>query len=347
MVISDEFIMQRCFDLALLGNQSTSPNPIVGAVLVHDNTIIGEGYHRAYGFAHAEVNALQSVAPESQNLIPDSTLYVSLEPCCFHGKTPSCTNLIIEKKIPRVVISCLDDTPEVSGKGVAQLRNAGIEVTTGVLEKEGRRLSASRSTFVLEKRPYIILKFAQSRNGLFGTTDNSQFWITNAFSRRLVHKWRSEVDAIMVGTRTAAVDNPQLTNRLYYGPSPLRIVLDRQLQLPPALHLFNGQVPTLVVTEKASPPPSGKNLEYWSVEFGPDLLPALLQELHQRKTGKLLVEGGRRLINSFITANYWDEARVLIGDNHLSQGIPAPVIPAEPAEEYVLCRDWLLLYFSR
>lgn len=346
MVISDDFFMRRCFDLALLGRQRTSSNPMVGAVLVFGNKIIGEGFHRAYGFEHAEVNAIQSVPADRRALIPKSTLYVSLEPCCFHGKTPPCTNLIIEHRIPRVVISCLDDTPEVSGKGVEQLRKAGVEVKIGILEEEGRRLSTPRSTYVLQNRPYIIIKFAQTRNGLFGASDNRQVWISNPYSKRLVHKWRSEADAIIVGTRTAAIDNPQLTNRLYYGPSPMRIVLDRELQLSPSLKLFDDTAPTLVVTEK-TPPPSRKNIEYWRAPFGPDLLVKLLEELHRRKVGRLLVEGGRHLINGFLADNYWDEARVLIGNRHLSRGIPAPVIPSGPASEYVIGDDRLLLYLAR
>lgn len=330
-MLSDECYMQRCFDLAVKGMGRVSPNPLVGAVLVHEGRIIGEGYHRVYGEAHAEVNAIGSVAPRDRALLPFSTLYVSLEPCCFHGRTPPCTNLIIQSGIPRVVISVLDDTPEVAGKGVAQLRAAGVEVVTGVLAAAGRRISRYRSVFVLQQRPYVILKYARSLNRKFAPAEPRQQWITNALSKRLVHKWRSEVDAILVGTRTARIDNPQLTNRLYFGASPLRIVLDRQLRLPPTLSLFQGDAPTLLVADRRPDPPLLPGVEYLPLDLADEAVDRLLHALYRRGISTLLVEGGRRLLHSFLRAGLWDEARVLTGNTVLSGGIPAPEIDLPPA----------------
>jgi diaminohydroxyphosphoribosylaminopyrimidine deaminase/5-amino-6-(5-phosphoribosylamino)uracil reductase len=342
--------MQRCFDLARLGAGSVSPNPMVGAVLVYQERIIGEGWHRRYGEAHAEVNAVRSVNAADQPFISQSTLYVSLEPCNIYGKTPPCTDLILQYKIPKVVISCLDQTPEVAGKGVALLRANGVEVITGILEEQGRELSRFRSHFVTHQRPYIILKFAQTLNGYFGKP-GEPFWITNAFSKRLVHKWRSEVDAILVGTNTAKIDNPQLTNRLYVGKSPVRIVLDRHLQLSEQLHLFDLSQPTLVVTETPIPdarfripdlPP--QNLDYLSIAFDQNLLSHLLEQLHKRKITTLLVEGGATLLQSFIQQNLWDEARILIGSRVLQHGIPAPGLSGELVQQYRLGGDQILCY---
>lgn len=341
--MTDASFMRRCFDLALLGGQKASPNPMVGAVLVYKNRIIGEGFHRAYGEAHAEVNAIRSVKEADAGLIRKASLYVSLEPCCFYGKTPPCTNLIIEKQIPRVVISCLDDSPQVAGKGVAQLREAGAEVVTGVLESEGRRLSRPRSVYVTHNRPYIILKYAQSRDGKFCPADRRQFWITNAYTKRLVHKWRSETDAILVGTRTAEIDDPRLTNRLYFGPSPLRIVIDRQGRLSPNLKLFNGDSPTLVVTHREAPEYRDK-VDLLQIQPTENLLEALLAELHRRRLGVLLVEGGLQLLEYFLHEGCWDEARVLVGEKFLPGGRPAPDLGLVTDYSWKLAGDDVLIY---
>ena len=208
MLLEDQRYMQRAFDLAALGKGNVTPNPIVGALLVYEGRIIGEGYHRAYGEAHAEVNAVDSVQPEDRKYIPHATLYVSLEPCNIHRNTPPCTLLILRERIPRVVISCLDHTPGVDGSGVQRLRDAGVEVAVGVLEEQGRRLSNIRNTYVQQRRPYVILKWAQSADGQFAPQTQQQLWLTNAFSKRLVHKWRSEVDGVLVGYQTALTDDP-------------------------------------------------------------------------------------------------------------------------------------------
>jgi len=285
--------------------------------------------------------------PADRALIPSATLYVSLEPCCFFGKTPPCTNLILDQRIPRVVISCLDDTPEVAGKGVAQLREGGVEVITGVLEEEGKKLTRPRSVFVLEKRPYVILKYARDLQGHFCAPDNQPVWISNDFSKRLVHKWRSEVDAIMVGTKTALIDDPALTTRHYFGASPLRVVIDRRLRLPTSLKLFDGTAPTLIVTEKEPPPVAAgqPNVEYLKLDFSRPVVPEILNHLHARKIGFLLVEGGIDLIRSFLDQGLWDEARVLVGSREIMAGRPAPVIPSGKSERLRLVDDELLVYF--
>ncbi|NJK84368.1 MAG: bifunctional diaminohydroxyphosphoribosylaminopyrimidine deaminase/5-amino-6-(5-phosphoribosylamino)uracil reductase RibD [Saprospiraceae bacterium] len=219
----DTLFLQRCFDLARLGAGAVAPNPMVGAVVVHKGKIIGEGYHQKYGKAHAEVNAIDSIPSALKYLLPQSTLYVSLEPCCFFGNTPACTDLIIRSKIPKVVIAALDATPEVSGKGVAILKKHGIEVV--ISGNEGNALVRPRTVFVQQNRPYLILKYAQTRDGFIGKP-NERLIISNLYTQRLVHKWRSEVNAILVGTNTAVLDNPQLNNRLYFGQSPIRLLLD-------------------------------------------------------------------------------------------------------------------------
>ncbi|MFM9947858.1 MAG: bifunctional diaminohydroxyphosphoribosylaminopyrimidine deaminase/5-amino-6-(5-phosphoribosylamino)uracil reductase RibD [Saprospiraceae bacterium] len=338
-----ETYMRRCFDLARLGAGNVSPNPMVGAVLVHQDRIIGEGFHRKYGQAHAEVNAVNSVRAQDRHLLREATLYVSLEPCCIFGKTPPCTNLILEHRIPKVVISCLDQTPGVAGKGVEILRAATVEVVTGLLEAEGQRLSAIRNTFVSQQRPYIILKFAQTKDRFIGPEDGSQHWITNVYTKRLVHRWRSEADAILVGTNTALSDDPQLTNRFYFGKSPLRVVVDKSLRLPKTLALFDGTNPTLVFTERTDAINSN-NLEYVSIAFDQNLVQQILVHLTEKKCTSLIVEGGARLLQAFLNAGIWDEARVFTGTKYLFEGIPAPLLPVAPAYSQVIAGD--LLEFS-
>lgn len=346
----DELFIQRCFDLARLGAGHVSPNPMVGAVLMYEDRIIGEGFHQKYGEAHAEVNAVKSVKPEDQHLLAKATLYVSLEPCCIFGRTPPCTDLIIKHKIPKVVISCLDQTPEVAGTGMRILQEHGAEVIAGVLEEQGKELARFRNNFVTRQRPYIFLKFAQTLNGYMGLRDE-QVWISNVFSKRLVHKWRSEVDAILIGSKTALVDNPQLTNRLYFGKSPLRIVLDRNHTLPKDLKLFDKSQDTLVVTEVSSNKHQATrnlkpetNIQYLQLDFKNDFLNQLLQHLHQQKITTLLVEGGARLLQSFIDQHLWDEAYVLVGDKTIEKGIPAPVLSGAVNARFFLGKDQIIRY---
>lgn len=339
------FFIKRCFDLARLGAGAVSPNPMVGAVLVHQGKIIGEGYHQRYGGAHAEVNAVASVAKNNRVFIAESTLYVSLEPCCIYGKTPPCTNLIIQEKIPKVVVSCLDLTPEVRGRGVEILRAHGVEVITGILEAEGKILAATRNVAVSQQRPYIILKMALTRNGYFAPLDRSQFWITQAPSKRLVHRWRSEADGILIGTTTALMDDPQLDNRLYFGKSPLRIVLDRSLSLPAHLNIFSDGKKTLIVSEQIPDALVSEQVQYLQLLFDALFWEKLMHILwSEYKLGVVLIEGGAKIFESILAAQLWDEARVLEGQNTLEKGIPAPVIPGIPIKKVALGLDELKVY---
>ena len=337
--------MRRCFDLARLGAGSVSPNPMVGAVIVYQDKIIGEGYHKSYGSAHAEVNAVQSVAAKHRSLLSKATLYVSLEPCCIFGKTPPCTDLILKHKIPKVVISALDFTPDVSGKGVEILRKAGVEVITNVLSEEGKKVSRHRNLFVTKNRPYILLKYAVTEDGFLAPNkQESQFWISNSFSKRLVHKWRSEVDAILVGTNTALLDNPQLNNRLYFGKSPIRIILDRQGRLPHDLNVFDHQIPTILISEQKR---ALENITQWIIPFDDQFFQNLMNQLTQQKITSLLVEGGAQLLQAFIEGNWWDEARVFISKKQLLSGIVAPKIAQIPDERYQIIDDALNIYYKR
>ncbi len=336
-----EKYMRRCFDLARLGAGSVSPNPMVGAVLVHEDRIIGEGWHQKYGEAHAEVNALQSVHPQDRHLIDKAALFVSLEPCCIHGNTPPCTNLILNHGIPKVVVSCLDLSPAVRGRGVEILRNGGVEVATGVLQEEGEELSAVRNTFVTANRPYIVLKFARSKDGFMGIP-GKQVWLTNANTQRLVHKWRSEIDAILVGTRTALTDNPQLNNRLWPGKSPLRIAFDRRLQIPKHHFLLDRTERTWIVTEEEEER-GEPNLTYVKLDFDEMLLPNLLARLFENKISSLMVEGGAETLAHFLEGGYWDEARIFTGSQALGGGIAAPVPGGILKEELHIASDTLTI----
>jgi len=328
----DEQYMRRAFDLALLGLGYVSPNPSVGAVLVYQNRIIGEGWYQKDGGPHAEVNAINSVLPEDKQYIHKSTIYVSLEPCCIYGRTPPCTSLIIKEKIPRVVISVIDKTPGVAGNGLQLLKKEGIEVITGILEKEGAKISEYRNHFVSKQRPYVILKYAQSKDG-FMAKEGEQIWLSNKFLKRLVHKWRSEVDAIMVGMNTAKIDNPQLSNRLYFGKSPLRIVLDRNLSLTKSLNLLDNTLPTWIITNQIEAPPNSENTFYHHIPFNEQLFERILQLLTKHNCTTLIVEGGAKLLDTALKSEYWDEIRILESNKYLESGIKAPQISSPITSE--------------
>lgn len=325
-MIVEEKYMARCIELARGGAGHTAPNPMVGAVIVHKGKIIGEGFHRKCGEAHAEVNAVASVRDEA--LLRDSTIYVSLEPCSHYGKTPPCAELIIKKGIPRVVVGTLDPFPEVSGRGVRMLREAGIEVVTGVLEEEARALNPAFMTFQMRKRPYIYLKWAQSADGFLDVwrEDASEppVRLSSAETLRRVHRLRSEVAAILVGTRTALLDNPSLTVRHWAGRSPVRVVLDRMLKLPVDAHLLDGTVRTLVFT--ALEVESRPNVEYVRIDFGQEVLPQVLHYLAGQHLNSLMVEGGARLLAGFLDAGLWDEAWVETAPVVLGAGVKAPAV---------------------
>lgn len=318
--------MHRCLQLARKGAGYVAPNPMVGAVLVHNGRIIGEGWHEQYGGPHAEVNCIASVKEADRPLIAESTLYVSLEPCVHYGKTPPCADLIIEKQIPAVVIGCQDPFAQVNGRGIAKLQSAGITVTTGILEKEARALNKRFIGFYTHHRPYIILKWAETANGKIAQADYGRLLISNAITNRLVHKWRSEEVSILVGTNTAQFDNPALTNRLWFGPSPVRLVIDMDLRLPSHLQLFNGPVRTIVFNKHKHE--EAGNLLYYQVTEDVDIVHQVVHALYQLKIMSVLVEGGARLLQSFIDAGVWDEIRLIRSSSTSAHdGIPAPQLP--------------------
>ncbi|HXB08983.1 MAG TPA: bifunctional diaminohydroxyphosphoribosylaminopyrimidine deaminase/5-amino-6-(5-phosphoribosylamino)uracil reductase RibD [Puia sp.] len=315
--------MHRCLELARLGAGHVAPNPMVGAVLVYEDRIIGEGYHELYGKAHAEVNCINSVADADREYIDRSTIYVSLEPCAHHGKTPPCADLLIANRIPRVIVGCRDPFPQVNGKGIEKLKAAGIEVQLGILEKECEQLNRRFFTFHTRHRPYIVLKWAQSVNGFIARA-GERTPISNEYSNRLVHKWRSEEAAILVGPRTALIDNPALTARLWTGPDPIRLVIDKQLALPAELRLFDKKTKTIVFNqvkhEEADP-----LLTYYQLAGDSSIINQILVALHHGKIQSVLVEGGARLLQSFIDEDAWDEARIITNNElHLPAGLPAP-----------------------
>jgi len=325
--MKDEIYIKRCLDLARLARGYVSPNPIVGAVIVYKNKIIGEGFHQKVGTAHAEINAINSVVDKS--LLSKATIYVSLEPCHHYGRTPPCVDSLLKHQFPRVVISVTDPNPKVMGKSIQKLKAQGVAVTTYVLEKEGR----ARINFFLahfeQKRPYIILKYAKSSNHVFGVS-NQQVWITNPYTKRLVHRWRSEVAAILVATNTALIDNPKLNNRLYYGNTPIRVLLDRQLRVEQQAHLLNDGLPTIVVTDTKQDPVKASNpaCEYLYLTFDDSLLDQLMHALHKRGIDSIIIEGGANLLKSFIQKGLWDEARILTGPIVIDskEAILAPII---------------------
>jgi diaminohydroxyphosphoribosylaminopyrimidine deaminase/5-amino-6-(5-phosphoribosylamino)uracil reductase len=321
-VTEDEKYMSRCLALASLGSGNVAPNPLVGAVLVHGEKIIGEGYHQRYGEAHAEVNCINSVSSKNKLLLSRSTLYVSLEPCVHFGKTPPCTDLIIQHKIPKVVIGCLDVFEQVNGKGQQKLQNAGVQVITGVLAKECSAINSRFFAFHLKKRPYIILKWAESMNGKIAAKDHSRMLISNEFTNRLVHKWRNEEAAIMVGTNTAMHDDPSLSNRYWSGKDPVRIIIDKDLRLPPSLKIFNKEIRTIIFNEQRNAEEGC--LSYIKTEDVMSLQ-NIMRELFLLNIQSVLVEGGATLLQSFIDDKLWDEARVIKNESlTIENGINAP-----------------------
>ncbi len=333
----DNSFMRRAFELAVNGLGNVAPNPLVGSVIVHDGMIIGEGAHRRYGEAHAEVNAVNSV--NNKSLLSESTVYVNLEPCSHYGKTPPCADMLIANQVKRVVISNVDSNPLVSGRGIQKLLHAGIDVTQGILEKEGRQLNKRFFTMVEKKRPYIVLKWAQTSDGFMARENYDSKWISNIYSRQLTHKWRTEEDAILVGTRTAALDNPQLTVRYWTGKNPIRIVIDRKLMLDRSLHVFDEQSKTLrynILRNEESGNVSTIRLNDTS------FLSELLNDLYIRKIQSVFVEGGPTTLNSFIALGLWDEARIFQSSERFGKGISAPALGGTSIET-VLFNDKLIV----
>lgn len=334
--------MKRCIELASKAMGCVSPNPMVGSVIVYQGKIIGEGYHKNYGEAHAEVNAIASVKDKS--LLQKSTLYVNLEPCAHFGKTPPCSNLIIDHKIPKVVIGCIDTFSEVSGKGIAKMQKAGIEVVVGVLEKQSRELNKRFFTFQEKKRPYIILKWAESKDRFIAPINQTKaFWMTSSESKKLVHQWRAEENAILVGRITAEKDNPSLTVREVKGKNPIRIIIDRDLKLSDELNLFDSDSKTIVFnaikTEEI-------DSNYFIKITLNNLIENILSELYKQKIQSIIIEGGRKTLQSFIDENMWDEARIFTTNNELTNGVKAPTIDGIIISEEEIEGDKLTYYKS-
>ncbi len=337
--------MQRCLQLALKGAGAVAPNPMVGAVLRHGDRIIGEGYHRQYGGPHAEVNCIHSVSDEDIPLIPHSLLYVSLEPCNHYGKTPPCTELILKHRIPVVVIACSDPFEKVNGSGIRKLEEAGVKVVTGILEAAARELNKRFFTFHRLHRPYIILKWAQSNDGMIAGPLNRRMKISNELTDRLVHRWRSEEAAIMVGTNTLLEDDPSLTTRLWTGKNPVRVCIDKQLRMPASGKLLNEEAPTIILNQVISKQ-VGMNT-YYKFKEGGSLLKQTADLLYDRSILSLLVEGGAVLLQSFLSEGLWDESRVITNKKmQAGEGLAAPAIEGHSMVKKEMLRNDKICYFK-
>lgn len=341
--------MMRCIELAKNGLGTTYPNPMVGSVIVHNDTIIGEGWHRKAGEPHAEVLAVQSVSDKSK--LKEATLYVSLEPCSHYGKTPPCADLIIEHKIPQVIIGSTDVNPKVAGRGIKRLIEAGCDVTVGVLSESCDALNKRFITFHTKKRPYIILKWAQSVDHFIAPTktvrsaDKKPVWITNTFSRQRVHQLRAQEQAILVGTQTVLDDNPSLTTRDWDGSSPLRVVIDRSLKVPNSASVFDTAAPTLVITEQHKEATTTNTFE--TIDFSRSVPKQICESLHAKEIQSVIIEGGTRTLQSFIDENLWDEALVFTGNCTFDEGVKAPVLSVAEASEEQIKNDRLQIFKNK
>lgn len=330
----EEFYIKRCIELAKNGLGTTYPNPLVGSVIVYDGKIIGEGWHKKAGESHAEVNAVNSVKDKS--LLSKSTIYVSLEPCSHFGKTPPCSDLIIHHRIPNVVIGTIDPFAKVAGNGIKKLREAGANVTVGILEKECNELNKRFFTFHQKKRPYVILKWAETADGFLSPESKKEqkpVWITNLYSRQLVHKWRSEEQAILVGTQTVIDDNPSLDVRNWTGNNPVRIVLDKNNRIPKESHIFDIRAKTLVISNS-------------TIDFSKDIASQITRFLFENNLQSVIIEGGKQTLQTFINADLWDEARIFIGEERFSSGTKAPDIIGKIARKSKIESDELLIYLN-
>ena len=342
--MNHEIYIKRCIQLAENAKGNTSPNPLVGSVVVLDGKIIGEGWHARAGEPHAEVNAINSV--EDKSLLTRATIYVSLEPCAHFGKTPPCADLIVKHKIPRVVIGCRDPFDAVNGKGIEKLQAAGIDVIVGFLEKECLELNHAFFTYHTKKRPYIILKWAETQDGFIDKIREEKAkgvnWITQPATKLLVHQWRHEVDAILVGANTIINDNPELTVRLVDGQSPIRLVIDPYLKCPDTSKVLSVNGKTVVFTH--TPKPSSENIVYAKLEEGTPILDSLLKTCYDLQIQSILVEGGAHTLQSFIDANLWDKARVLKGVSSFGKGLKSPSLSLTPKETHHFGKDVIKVY---
>ncbi|MDJ0646732.1 MAG: bifunctional diaminohydroxyphosphoribosylaminopyrimidine deaminase/5-amino-6-(5-phosphoribosylamino)uracil reductase RibD [Flavobacteriaceae bacterium] len=348
MKIHEKYI-RRCLELAKFGLGTTSPNPMVGCVIVHDDKIIGEGYTSVYGGNHAEVNAIRAVKDPS--LLKDAALYVSLEPCNHFGKTPPCSDLIVKSGIKNVVVGCVDPFEKVAGKGIEKLKAHGCDVSVGILERACLEMNKRFLTFHAKERPYIILKWAETQDGFIDINRDVHSknqakpnWITNQYSRQLVHKWRVEEDAILVGTNTVLKDNPKLNSRHWKGKNPVRVVLDRNLRVPTTYHIYNGEQKTIILTERESP--SAENLFFEQLDFSKNLVRQICHVLYKHKLLSVIIEGGQQTLQAFIDAKVWDEARIFTGIDFFLDGISAPDITGKLISETEVQGDRLKTLIS-
>jgi diaminohydroxyphosphoribosylaminopyrimidine deaminase/5-amino-6-(5-phosphoribosylamino)uracil reductase len=341
-----EMFMKRALDLAAQGMGNVAPNPLVGCVIVYEDQIIGEGFHQRYGGAHAEVNAINSV--DDKSLLQKSTLYVTLEPCNHQGLTPACTELIITHKIPKVVIATVDPNPLVSGKGIARLREAGIHVELGLLEEEARWQNRRFITFHEKQRPYIILKWAETQDGFLDILrengETGSFAISGKEAKVMVHRWRTEEAAILVGSRTVFIDNPQLTARHWEGKDPVRIVIDANLKVPRTHRIFEDRGRTIVFNRLETRPIF--NIEYVQLNFAEEILPRIMDYLRYEKLTSVIVEGGAATLGRFLELGLWDEIRRFKAPMKLEAGLKAPILEGSPSETMQVGEDLLEVYFN-
>lgn len=331
-MINHETYIKRCLEIAKNGLGNTRPNPMVGCVIVHENKIIGEGYTSSFGKNHAEVNAINSVL--NKGLLKKSTIYVTLEPCSHYGKTPPCSDLIIKHNIPNIVIGCIDDNEKVAGKGIKKLKNAGRNVTVGVLENTCKNHHKRFFTYHNKKRPYIILKWAETNDGFIAPIEKNEqkpVWITNTFSRQLAHKWRREEQAILVGTNTVLQDNPSLTTRDYKGNNPTRIVIDKNEKLQKELSVFNNDAETILISKN-------------NIDFSQPIAKQICNLLYNYNINSVIIEGGAKTLQTFIDENLWDEARVFTGQVNFNKGIKAPKFQGVLTSEKQIITDSLKIY---
>ena len=342
MKVQEKYI-KRCIELAKNGLGTTYPNPLVGCVIVYENEIIGEGWHKKSGASHAEVIAIESV--QNKELLSSSTLYVSLEPCSHYGKTPPCADLILKYKIPNVVIGTVDPNSKVAGKGIQKLKDSGVNVTFGILEKEGNELNKRFFTFHRKNRPYIILKWAESADGFISPknkTEQKPVWISNEYSRQLVHKWRSEEQAILVGTNTVIDDNPRLDVRDWSGNNPVRIVLDKNNRIPNDSHVYDNQIKTIILCQSITSINS-ENTIFERIDFDKNIARQIIEVLYKHKIQSLIIEGGRQTLQTFIDENLWDEARIFVGNESFENGTKAPIVVMKNIEKHTIENDELII----
>lgn len=341
--MNHEQYIKRCLEIAQKGIGTTRPNPSVGAVLVIDDKILSEGFTSPYGGSHAEVNAIGAV--EDKELLTRATLYVTLEPCSHFGKTPPCSDLIIRSKIPKVVIGCVDTNSLVSGRGIEKLRKAGCEVVVGVLEAECKEHHRRFFTVQEKKRPYVILKWAETQDGFIAPLerkDRKPVWITREMSQQMVHQWRAEEHAILVGTTTVIKDNPKLNVRTVAGENPVRIVIDRTLKIVEDSHVYDASVKTIFITEQEQM--GRENVLFEKANFSRPLAKQICELLYKHQIQSVIIEGGTQTLQTFIDENLWDEARVFMGNVTFKEGIKAPVLGKKAMSEQAIDKDLLKIY---